>query len=418
MTVVAIGLNHRTAPPSILEKVSFGTERVPKVLAEVAKSEVVSEAVVLATCNRTEVYVRAERFHDGFRDVRDALGLLSGVDPDEFNPYLYVHYHEEAARHLFLVASGLDSAVLGEHEVLGQVGRAWEQARNEKTTGALLNLLFQRAIETGKRVRTDTEISRATASLSHTAVSLLLERRGELDGLQVLLVGAGEVGTGVARALVRKHPVHLRVANRTETRAQELAEELGGAPVPIGDLGTELGRADLVVTATAAPEPVLDVDDVAPHASFRHPLLLLDLAQPRDVPVEVADLPGVELIDLAQVQQHANRGLDARRRHLEAAREVVDAELERYRAASSARQVAPLIGDLHGWADGVRSAELDRYATRLKGMAEADRATVEALSKTLVAKILHHPTVTLREAAGSPRGDRLADAARELFDRP
>lgn len=416
MSVVTIGLNHRTAPPSILEQVSFGADDVPKVLTEVSRSAVVNETIVLATCNRTEVYVRAERFHDGFRDVRDALGLLSGIDPDTFNPYLYVHYHDEAARHLFTVTAGLDSAVLGEHEILGQVGRAWEQARLGGASGPLLNLLFQRAVESGKRVRTDTDIGRATASLSHAAVSLLLERRGDLGSATVLLVGAGEVGAGVAGAIVRKHPARLLVANRTEATAVRLAEELGGAAVPLTALAERLHDADVVVTATAAPEPVIDIDDLAAAASNRTPKLLLDLAQPRDVPAAAAELPGVEVISLSQLQEYANRGLDARRQHVKAAQEVVEAELERYRSASSARQVAPLIGELHGWADELRSAELDRYAARLTAMAEADRATVEALSKTLVAKILHHPTVTLKDAAGTPRGDRLTEALRELFD--
>jgi glutamyl-tRNA reductase len=420
MTVVAIGLNHRTAPFAILEKVSLAADVVPKMLAEVASSEVVTEAVVLSTCNRTEVYVHAERFHDAFRDVRDAIGLITGVDPDEFNPYLYVHYHDAAARHLFEVAAGLDSVVVGEHEILGQVGRAWEIARTDGYTGPLLNLLFQRAVQSGKKVRTDTDIGRSTASLSHAALSLIAERGHLHQGMPVLLVGAGDLGSSAVTALHRKIGIDLVVANRTVSRANELASELGGRSIPFAHVERWLDRVDVVVCATGAPEPVLTIDALdrtAARARRSRGLVLVDLAVPHDVPPEAGALDGVELLALAVVQAYANRGLDARQAQVASARQLVASELERYHVASSARQVAPLIGDLHGWADSIRAAEIERYSARLSRMAEDDRATVEALSRSIVAKMLHGPTMTLKDAAGTAKGARLAEAARELFDR-
>jgi glutamyl-tRNA reductase len=416
MTVVAIGLHHRTAPLELLQQLTFPAEAVPAVLAELRASEVVTEAVVLSTCNRIELYVHAERFHDGFRDVRAVLGRLSGVAPDAFDPYLYLKYQNEAVRHLFEVAAGLDSVVLGEHEILGQVGRAWQLAQKEGASGPLLNLLFQRAVESGKKVRTDTEIGRSTASLGHAAVKLLRARREGLDGSSVLVVGAGELGTDVAAALCRKHPVKAIVTNRTAARADELAARLGGRSVPFAELADQLADVDVVICATGAAEPVIGLDDLRAAATGRHGLLVLDLALPRDVPAEAADLPGVDLIDLAELQAFANEGLEARRAHIDAARAVIDGELDRYRSASSARQAAPMIAGLHGWADGIRSAELDRYASRLAALNEGDRATVEALSRSIVAKILHQPTVVLREAAGTAKGDRLSEAVRELFN--
>lgn len=416
MTVVAIGVHHRTAPLELLEQLTFPAETVPAVLAELRASDVVTEAVVLSTCNRIELYVHAERFHDGFRDVRAVLGRLSRVAPDDFDPYLYVKYHSEAVRHLFEVTAGLDSVIVGEHEILGQVNRAWQLAQRERASGPLLNLLFQRAIESGKKVRTDTDIGRSTASLGHAAVSLLRARRDDLDGCSVLVVGAGELGTDVAAALCRKHPVKPIVTNRTAARAEELAERLEGRTVPFDELAHHLAEVDIVICATGAAEPVISVDDLQAATGGRRRLLVLDLALPRDVPAEAATLPGVELIDLAELQAFANQGLEARRAHVEAARAVIDAELERYRTASSARQAAPMIAGLHGWADGIRSAELDRYASRLAALNEGDRATVEALSRSIVAKILHQPTVVLREAAGTAKGDRLAEAVRELFN--
>ncbi|MGF1599826.1 MAG: glutamyl-tRNA reductase [Acidimicrobiales bacterium] len=415
MTVVAIGLNHRTAPPLVLEQVTFGADDLPKLLTQVSGSDVVNEAVVLSTCNRTELYVHAERFHDAFRHVRDALGLLTGLAVERFDPYLYVHYHADAARHLFEVAAGLDSVVLGEHEILGQVVRAWDTARTEGRSGPVLNLLFQRAIESGKKVRTDTDIGRSTASLSHAAVTLLAERRA-IDGGAVLLVGAGELGADVATALTRKHDVDLVVTNRTPARGAELAERLGARTAPFADLQSLVTDADIVVTATGAPGIVLDIDVLAGAVARGRSVLVLDLAQPRDVPIEAGHLDGVELVELVELQSFANRGLDARRQHVGAARAILSDELERYQAASSAREVAPLIGSLHAWADGVRAGELERYAARMATMDATDRRAFEALSRSLVAKLLHQPTVSLKDAAGTPRGDRLAEAVRELFD--
>lgn len=415
MTVLAIGVNHRTGPAGLLDQLGIPADELPLLFKEVLASEVVNEAVVLSTCNRTEFYVHAERFHDGFRDVREVLGRLSGVRPESFDPYLYVHYHTEAVRHLFEVASGLDSLVLGEHEILGQVSRSWEQARVEGASGPVLNLLFQRAVEAGKKVRTDTDIGRSTASLSQAAVALLAERQN-LTGVRVLLVGAGELGADVAAALCRRHPVELAVANRTASRSHAVAGELGGVTVPFDQLDDHLRFADVVICATGAPEPVLSCDALRPAVAGGRRLLLLDLAQPRDVPAEAAAIDGIELIQLAEVQAQANEGIESRQAHVGAARAVIEAELDRYQAASSARQAAPMIAGLHGWADGIRAGELDRYAAKLALMTEGDRATVEAISRSIVAKILHPPTVALREAAGTARGDRLAAAIRELFE--
>ncbi len=423
MTVVAIGLNHASAPADVLQEVSLPADTLPKALTELAASPVVTEAVVVSTCNRVEFYVHAERFHDGFRDVRSALSLLAGVAPERFDEHLYVHYHDDAARHLFEVAAGLDSVILGEHEILGQIARSWELAREEGSTGPVLNLLFQRAVEAGKKVRTDTDIGRSTAALPHAAVSLLTERSGSLDGARVLVVGAGEVGTSVAAAMCRKFQLgEVVVTNRTGERAEALAAELGGRTVPFAALAQAVGEVEVIISATGAPSTVIGIDALRAGAGRltaegRRPrMVVLDLALPADVPAEARLLDGLDLIDLPQLQDHANRGVELRRSHLGAARGVVDGELDRYRSAASARQVAPLVGSLHTWAEAIRAGELDRYASRLSAMGPEDRAAVEALSRSIVAKMLHQPTVAVKDAAGSAKGERLADALRELFD--
>ena len=417
MTVVVIGLNYRTAPDQILARSALSSERADSLLARVMTSDVIHESVVLATCNRTEVYAHTARFHDGFRDVRNALGAESGLDAQEFNPYLYVKYDEQAVEHLFTVASGLDSAVVGEHEILGQVGRALKDAQAAGATGPLLNLLFQRTIKCGKRVRTETGIGRATTSLSQAAIPTAVSTNGSLNGKQVLLIGTGELGREVAHNLCRQHHVALTVTNRTLTTARELASQLEANLVPFDELEKEVGRSDIVVSATGAPGAILDAKAITAVKRPGRPLTLIDLAQPSDITPDVGGLDEVTLINLADVQANANRGLESRKQHIIAAQAMVIDELAKYREAGSERQVAPLVADLHGWAESIRGAELERYGAKLSRMAEADRATVEALSKSIVAKILHTPTINLKSAAGSSNGERLADATRELFDR-
>ena len=417
MTVIAIGLNHRSAPLSVLEQMTLSADVLPKALTHITASEFVNEAVVLSTCNRTEVYVHAERFHDAYREVRDALALLVGVDDSMFADHLYVHYHDEAIEHLFAVAAGLDSAVLGEHEILGQLRSSWDVARSEGRTGALLDPLFEHAIGAGKRVRTDTAIGRRTASISHAAVSLVRERMGDLTGKRVLLIGAGEVGAGVATALTRNEPVRVTVTNRTAERADEIAAGIGAEVAPFADLDAAVAGADVVISATGAPGQVLEASVVAAAIKDREDrLLVLDLAVPRDVDPAVIAFDQVDLLVLSDLQAFANRGLEERQKEAAAARRVIEVEISRYRSASSAEQVEPLLGKLHRWAEAIRITEVEHYDKHLSGLSPDQAEAVEALTKAIQKKMLHEPSVRLRSAADSRRGDRLGETIRELFD--
>ncbi|MEZ5342886.1 MAG: glutamyl-tRNA reductase [Acidimicrobiales bacterium] len=416
MTVIAIGLNHRSAPLSVLEQVTFSAEAIPKVLAEVTSSEFVNEAVVLSTCNRTEVFVHAERFHEAYRDVRNSLAVLAGVDDDSFVEHLYVHFHEEAITHLFCVASGLDSAVLGEHEILGQCKIAWETAKAEGAAGSLLNPLFAHAIACGKRVRTDTAIGRRTVSISAAAVDLIAERRHDIDGSRVLLIGAGELGAGVANALNRSAELDIRVANRTRSRAETLAAELDATAVDFAAIDQELADADIVISATGSPGMVLTRDQIEADRDPERPLLMLDLAVPRDIDPAADELGFVDLLVLSDLQTFANRGLAERQRQAAVARVLVDEEIERYRNALSASEVSPLLGSLHLWAEAIRQDELDKYEARLGDLDDVQREAIDAVTKAMIKKLLHPPSSRLRDAAGSRRGERLAEATRDLFD--
>jgi len=418
VSVVVIGLNHRTMPLDLFERMTIDGARLPKALHDLAAREHIGEVVVLSTCNRTEVYAIAERFHGAYADVRNFLSELAFVPPDEFADHLYVHYDAEAIRHLFSVSAGLDSAVIGEAEILGQVRTAWEHAGQEATTGPVLNLLFRHALETGKRVRTDTSIARGTASVSHAAVEMAAERLGDLAGRRVLIMGAGDMAEGMATALQGAGVADVLVANRTWRKARALADRIGGQAVRLSDLSQALVEIDLLLTSTGATVPVVEHDDFAPVMAERagRPLLIVDIAVPRDVDPTVAQIPGVTLLNIDDLRRFAQVGIERRSHELAAVETIIDDELSRFRSAASARGAAPLVGALHAWADTVRSNELQRFEARLDGLSDREREAVEALTKGLVAKLLHQPTITLKDTAGSATGERLADATRQLFN--
>jgi len=418
VSVVVIGLNHRTMPLDLFERMTINGARLPKALHDLDAREHVGEVVVLSTCNRTEVYAIAERFHGAYADVRNFLSELAFVPPDEFADHLYVHYDAEAIRHLFSVAAGLDSAVIGEAEILGQVRSAWEHAGQEGTAGPVLNLLFRHALETGKRARTDTSIARGTASVSHAAVEMAAERLGNLSGRRVLIMGAGDMAEGMATALKGAGVADVFVANRTWRKARTLADRIGGHAVRLSDLSVALLDVDLLLTSTGATVPVVEHDDFAPVMAERlgRPLLIVDIAVPRDVDPTVADLPGVTLLNIDDLRRFAQAGIERRSHELAAVEAIIDDELVRFRSAASARAAAPVISSLHAWADTVRASEMDRFAAKLDGLDERQREAVVALTKGLVAKLLHQPTMTLKDTAGSVTGERLADATRQLFD--
>lgn len=418
MSVVVIGLNHRTMPLDLFERMTIDGARLPKALHDLASREHLGEVVVLSTCNRTEVYAMAERFHGAYADVRNFLAELAFVTPDAFADHLYVHYDAEAVRHLFSVAAGLDSAVIGESEILGQVRTAWEHAGAEGTTGPVLNLLFRHALETGKRARTDTGIARGTASVSHAAVEMAGERIGDLAGRRVLILGAGDMAEGMATALQGAGVSEVLVANRTWRKARALADRVGGQALRLSDLPSALVEIDLLLTSTGSTVPVVERDDFASVTAERagRPLLIVDIAVPRDVDPTVRDLDGVTLLDINDLRRFAQAGVERRSHELAAVEAILDEELSRFRSAASARGAAPVVASLRSWADEVREAELARHGARLDGLDERQRDAVEALTRGLVAKLLHQPTVMLKDTAGSATGERLADAARQLFD--
>ncbi len=413
MSIVAFGLNHHSTPLELLERAVVPVADAAKLARAVVGDGPVAGAVVLTTCNRIEIYVDAERFHDSFAVVRDALVAASGVDPADLGRCLQALWESEAVEHLFSVASGLDSAVLGEHEILGQVRGAWQAARTESTLTPSLDRLFQRAVEVGKRVRTETAVGRGTVSVGHAAVGLAIQRLDGLAGRRALVVGAGAMAQVTAAALARAG-AHLVIANRTIARAEALAATLDGAEaVGLDALAHELGRADAVVVATTVAEPVVTVADL--DSGAQRAVLVVDLGLPRNVDPAARALVRVDLADLEDIRSFSEAGLASRREAAGEASELVAEAAARFAGERLARGADPVVAGLRTWAEELRLAELARYRGRLAGLDEDQRAVVEDLTRTLLAKVLHEPTMALKDAAGTPRGTRLAGAAAELF---
>ncbi len=423
MPIVVVSLHERDAPLELLDRLAIPDDEAPKALARLGDSPHLSERVVLSTCMRTEVYAVAERFHDGLADIHQFFEERLSDSPSDLQALgeaLFVEFDEPAERHLFEVSSGIDSPVLGEGEVLRQVRAAHELARREGATGPILDGLFRHAVEVGKRARTETSIARGTTSLAHVAVELAAEHLGgSFDDKRVVVVGAGEMGESLVSALA---PLVQRatvvVANRSVDKAVELGKSLHGRGLSLDTLSSELADADVVFSATAATDVLASADDVrrVRTGGHRRPLLIVDAAVPRDFDPGVAQLPGVSLLDVDDLRAYAERRIASRRAEIDHVVEIIDDELDRYALGARSRDAAPLITALRSRAEDVRAVELARVADAMSEMTDAQRAAIEQMTKRIVAKLVHDPTVTLKQQAGTPKGERLAEALRALFD--
>jgi len=418
VSIVAIGCNHRSTPLSTLELLTVPAEKLPKALSELKSAHHLSEVVILSTCNRVEIYALAERYHGGYQDIREFLAMHSGLPPEVVADHIYAYHDDEAVRHLFSVAGGLDSAVLGEHEILGQVRNAWELARDEGTVGSILGPLFRHALETGKRARTETAIARGIASVSQAAVAMAGDHTDGLAGRAVLVVGAGEMGEGMVKNLAKAGAAEVLVANRTWERATRLADACGGRAVPLDELADALVKVDLMITTTGAQDLILEASQVDTLVERRgdHQLVIVDVAVPRDVDPAVRDIAGITLLDMDDIGTFVDEQCTGRTRAVSNVTAIVDHEVERYQSITSAREVAPLVSELRRKAEEVRQEEMQRYSAKLVDLTPKERQAVESITKGMINKLLHEPTVRLKDAAGHARGERLADSLRDLFD--
>jgi glutamyl-tRNA reductase len=423
VSVVVIGLQHTQAPLPLLEAAAVPDEDLHKVLSSLSHRRNVLETVVLSTCLRTEVYAVVDRFHDAVAEIYDALAEQSGAPVEELSSHATIRIDDDVTAHLFSVTSGLESVVTGETEVVGQVRRAFERAQEEGACGPVLSALFRHALQTGKRVRTETAISKGTTSFAYAAVTVARgPDGGGLRGARVLVVGAGAMGLGVSRALSdipgADAPSAVVVVNRSLTRAEELVAETKGTTftlraAALESVAQELTAADVVLTAVTAEAHVLhdaDFDAVS------GPLLVIDLGVPRNVDPAVRARTAVTLLDMDTLRESVTRALGDRAEESVAARAIVADEVERFRTASRQRGAAPIVASLRSYLESLRVAELERHRAQLADLTEAEWEHVDAATRGALAKFLHEPTVVLKQTAGTPQGERLVEALRTLFD--
>jgi glutamyl-tRNA reductase len=411
MRLVLVGLSHHRAPVELRERVALGPHDAARLARALAAEG--GEAVCLSTCNRTELYLAHAAPEPLEARAAASLDAVAGLEGDAVSSALYRLRDEAAALHLFRVAAGLDSMVPGEGEILGQVRTAYELG----APGPVLDRLFQEAIHAGKKTRAQTAIAESPASVSAAAAALAQQVFGELAGREILLVGAGKTSELAARNLLSRGARIVLVANRTLDRAAELASDLGAEPIPLERIAAELRRADVVVSSTSAPGYVVrraDVEAALPARRGR-PLFLIDLAVPRDLDPEIHELEDCYLYDLDDLQAVVAESLAGRRREAERAEAIVFEEAERFRAWQASLDVVPAIASLRARAEEIRIAELARLEGRLGELSETERRAVESATTRIVDKLLHLPTVRMKQAAVTADGVLYADAVRHLF---
>ena len=425
MSVLLFGVSHRSAPVSVLEQLSTDESEQVKIVDQILQSPLVTEAMVLSTCNRVEVYAVVDAFHGGLSAIGQVLAERSGMTVPDLTKYAYVRYSEAAVEHLFAVASGLDSAVVGEAQVLGQVRRAYAAAEANHTVGRVLHELAQRALAVGKRVHSETGIDAAGASVVSVALGMADTKLGGLRGKTAVVVGAGAMGALSAAHLTRAGIDRVYVVNRSLPRAQRLARKIresGAAAeaLSMDNLATALADAHVVVSCTGAVRPVVSLADVhnalatGRRDEIDRPLVICDLGMPRDVDPAVSGLPGVWVVDMDRVQREPSARAAAA--DAEAARHLVAAEVATYLAGQRMAEVTPTVTALRQRAADVVEAELLRLENRLPGLDAAHKDEVARTVRRVVDKLLHAPTVRIKQLASAPGGDSYAEALRELFE--
>ena len=429
MSVLVVGLSHKSAPLATLEQAAVTGDSLAKLLRDLALAESVAETFVISTCHRVEIYADVDRFHAGVTAICELLGRYCGVPARDLTPHLYVHYQDTAVSHLLAVACGLDSVVVGEGQILGQVRSALKLAAEQGTVGRVLGELGRLALRAGKRARAETGIDRAGLSVVNVAVELAAARLGSpsaapaFTGRAVLIVGAGSMSALAAAAAARSGAARLVIANRTRRHAERLAARTGATVAALADLPDAMAAADIVICCTGAVGQVITREMVSaalaagpgPRDAARVPLVFLDLAMPRDVEQAVADLPGVIVIGMDQLSEHSTA---ASADDIAAVRAICEAELAAYQSAVGAARVAPTVAALRAKAATVVDAELARLAGRLSADDLSGHALDEIAQtvRRVVDKLLHAPTVRVKELAGSPGGEEYAAALRVLFD--
>ncbi|MDI6909443.1 glutamyl-tRNA reductase [Nocardioides sp.] len=413
MSVLVVGISHKSAPVALLEQLALDGPGLHKLIDDVAASEHVTEATVIATCNRLEIYAEVDRFHGSVEEVSRLVVERAGERTEAMIPHLYVHYDDGAVSHLFQVVAGLDSMAVGEGQILGQTRAALNAGQEIGTVGPALNLLFQQALRVGKRARAETDIDRAAPSLVTAALDRSRAAVGDLAGKRVLVVGAGSMAGLATSTVAARGAASVTVVNRTSDNADRLAQEYGARSATLAELAAELAVADVVVSCTGAIGILITRDLVAAATVDGRDLSILDLALPHDVDPGVADLPGVSLVSLADLADEL-RDSDAGH-EVEAVRRIVTQEVAAFLSARRQAGVTPTVVALRSMATSVVDAEMERLTGRLPDLDDSTRAEVLHTVRRVADKLLHQPTVRVRELANEAGAVSYATALAELF---
>lgn len=415
MNLQLIGVNHRTAPVEVRERLAIPESKLPQALQQLMAIPGVNEGLILSTCNRVEIVAQTA---NGSTDLRHFLRQYFAVDPTPYEPHLYEFRQDDAVRHVFRVASSLDSMVVGEPQILGQVKEAYATARAAGTVQSYLDLLLTRAFAVAKRVRTETAVGSSSVSVASVAVELAGKIFGSLEGKHVCIVGAGKMSELAARHLVAQGAGPVFVANRTYERACALAERFGGQAIKFDNLYDHCERADVVITSTGAPVTIFKREHGARFLAKRRnrPMFFIDLAVPRDVDPEMSKLDGIFVYDIDDLQEAVSSHVESRKKEAEHAESIIQTEVERFHARLQTLHVVPTIVSLQDQFETIRQAELDRVRGRLGKLTPEQEMAVEALTHGIVNKIMHTPIRSLKSAAAGPEMTTIIETFRKIFD--
>lgn len=418
MFIVNLGINYKTAPVEIREKISFSDQALPAALKQLRSKPTVEGCVILSTCNRSEIYIAATDTEKALAGAKEFLSDTSGIPAQELEEYLYVHTIYDAIRHLFRLVSGLDSMVIGETQILGQVKEAYQKSFANGAANPVLNMFFQQALTVGKRVRTETKIDSHAVSISYAAVELARQRLKDLQGSQLLVIGAGEMSELTVRHMMANGTSVIRVVNRSQLRGMELAAQFNGEYFPAEELFECLKTADIVVSATAAPDFIVTAGMVREAmAGRRHrPLFIVDIAVPRDVDPAAGAVPGVTLLDIDDLRHVVDQNLGERRLAAEKAASIIETEIDEMLKSLGCRFMVPTITAFKKKMESIRDEEVERALHRLDHLSPREQKVIRIMASQIINQIMHDPVTNLKESAATQQGHLYAEIFQNLFN--
>ncbi len=417
MNIVVVGLSHKTAPVEVREKISFSSDKLPEALKTITSTSGISEGVILSTCNRVEVIAITSHIHEGIKNLKKFMADFNNIPPESIENHLYSHTSEEAIRHIFRVGSSLDSMVVGEPQILGQMKDAYQQALDHDFTGIILNKLYRKAFSVAKRVRTETNIASSAVSISYAAVELAKKIFGHLNDKRVMLIGAGEMCELAARHFINNGIKEILVANRTHERAVNLAAEINGRAVLFENIYLDLDEVDIILSSTGSPNYIINTEQVKEALTKRRnkPMFFIDIAVPRDMDPRINDIDNAYLYDIDDIQGVVDANKKEREKEAAAASLIIESEITQFHKWLKTLDVTPTIVSLREKLEQIRFCELEKLSA-INNLSSVQMSAIEKATASMINKILHIPISNLKKMADTAEGDLYVDAVRKLYD--